>query len=212
MRTYLFKTPKAIQKIFPNWMWRVPTTKKAIYLTFDDGPTAQLGPWILQTLDRFEAKATFFCVGENIVKNSELTQEMLRLGHQIGNHTHNHLNGWNTGFEQYISNIDQCDQIIQNQNITNKLFRPPYGKLTKKQSAELLKRGYKIVMWDVLSGDFDVTISADSCLKQLKRNTSRGSIIVFHDNVKSEDILKKVLPEYLSFVKNEGFTFELCPS
>ncbi len=211
MKMYLHKTPYILQRLYPKRIWNYPATDKVVYLTFDDGPTKELGPWILETLEVFNAKATFFCVGENITKLREFTKKILDQGHEISNHTFNHLNGWETDVSSYIENIEKCQLELENLNSVNKLFRPPYGKLTSKQARILVEKGYKIIMWDMLSGDFDKNLSGDDCLKQLKKHTKPGSLVVFHDNIKSESILKKVLPPYLSYFAEMGYSFKSCP-
>ncbi len=204
---YLVKTPKFIQKLFPNFHWSIPTSEKSIYLTFDDGPIPEVTPWVLDQLSKYQAKATFFCVGDNVQKNSEVFQQVIDQGHQVGNHTFNHYNGWGTESINYFHNVRKCARMVQSD-----LFRPPYGRLTPKQ-AQFLQRHYKIIMWDVLSGDFDPSISNEQCLKNVLTKTQSGSIVVFHDSIKAFDKVQYVLPKFLEHFHKQGYRFEaLSPS
>ena len=199
---YLVKTPQLIQNLFPNFTWRIPTKEKVLYLTFDDGPIPQVTPWVLEQLAAYDAKATFFCVGDNINKHPEVFQQVRAAGHAVGNHTYNHLNGWLT------DNIPFFHNVRHGANLTHSvLFRPPYGRLKRKQ-AQFLQRHYRIVMWDVLSGDFDPAISPEQCLHNVIDNAQEGSIVVFHDSLKAEDKLRYVLPKVLQYFATEGYTFE----
>ena len=199
---YLVKTPKFIQSLFPNFIWKIPSNEKVIYLTFDDGPIPEVTPWVLETLKKFNAKATFFCVGENVKRNPEVFQEILSEGHSVGNHTYNHLNGWATDNIPYFHNIRHCANLVK-----STLFRPPYGKLMPKQ-AQFLQRHYRIIMWDVLSGDFDPKISQEQCLNNVKMKTKPGSIVVFHDSLKAFEKLQFVLPQVLQYFSEKGYRFE----
>ena len=199
---YLVKTPQLIQSLFPNFTWKIPSQEKTIYLTFDDGPIPEVTPWVLEQLEQYNAKATFFCVGENVQKHREVFQQVVSAGHAIGSHTQNHLNGWTTDNIPYFHNVRHAA------NLTNStLFRPPYGRLRPKQ-AQFLQRHYRIVMWDVLSGDFDPKISAEQCLSNVINNASEGSIVVFHDNLKTENKLNYVLPKVLQHFSDLGYTFD----
>lgn len=199
---YLVKTPKFIQSLFPNFFWKVPSTEKVIYLTFDDGPIPEVTPWVLNQLDLFNAKGTFFCVGENVRKHPEVFQEVMDRGHEVGNHTNNHLNGWGTDNIQYFHNIRNCARLVK-----SNLFRPPYGRLMPKQ-AQFLQRHYKIIMWDVLSGDFDPEISKEQCVYNVTSKAKKGSIIVFHDSLKAFDKLQFVLPKVLKHFQELGYVFK----
>jgi len=184
--------------------------EKKVYLTFDDGPTPKITPWVLNQLKEFNAKATFFCIGDNIQKHPEIFQSVLQNGHIIGNHTFNHLNGWKTKTLDYIKNVQCCKESIQQLTTDNQqLFRPPYGKIRKSQANMLRKEGYKIIMWDVLSGDFDTSISPEKCIQNVVRHTQPGSIIVFHDSVKSYKNLEFTLPKYLTFLKQNNYVCEV---
>lgn len=199
---YLVKTPQFIQSLFPNFTWRIPTQEKTLYLTFDDGPIPEVTPWVLQQLEEYDAKATFFCVGDNIRKHPGVFEQVLDAGHSIGNHTFNHLNGWRTENIPYFHNVRRCARLIDSE-----LFRPPYGRLRPKQS-EFLQRHYRIVMWDVLSGDFDPEISTGQCLANVVDNARPGSIIVFHDSQKAWGKLQNVLPQVLQHFAENGYRFQ----
>lgn len=203
---YLVKTPKFIQNLFPNFVWKIPSREKVIYLTFDDGPIPEVTPWVLQTLDQFNAKATFFCVGENVFNHPEVFREVLDHGHSAGNHTYNHLNGWATDNIPYFHNVRHCANLVK-----SSLFRPPYGRLMPKQ-AQFLQRHYRIIMWDVLSGDFDPKIDREQCLDNVKMKTRPGSIVVFHDSLKSFEKLQYVLPRILQHFSEKGYRFEALQS
>jgi peptidoglycan/xylan/chitin deacetylase (PgdA/CDA1 family) len=199
---YLIKTPQFIQNMFPHFTWRIPTDEKQIFLTFDDGPIPEVTPWVLDQLEKYQAKASFFCVGDNIRKYPEIFQQVRDAGHTIGNHTMNHLNGWVTENLTYFHNIRQGASQAK-----TSLFRPPYGRVTPKQTQFLL-RHYRIVMWDVLSGDFDTNISPDQVLKNVVQNVAPGSIVVFHDSVKSQERLEYALPKVLEHFTALGYTFD----
>ena len=199
---YLTKTPKLIQNLFPHFMWNVPSVDKVLYLTFDDGPIPEVTPWVLETLKTYNAKVTFFCVGDNVKKYPSLLSSIVSEGHSVGNHTFNHLNGWDTDNLAYFHNIRNCARLVK-----SSLFRPPYGRMTPKQS-QFLTRHYKVVMWDVLSGDFDDSISKDECLNNVLNSSQIGSIIVFHDSLKAEQKLKYTLPRVIEHFQNIGYRFE----
>jgi peptidoglycan/xylan/chitin deacetylase (PgdA/CDA1 family) len=198
---YLVKTPKFIQGLFPNFTWQIPTQEKILFLTFDDGPIPEVTPWVLEQLKQFDAQATFFCVGDNIQKHPDVFEMVLNDGHSVGNHTFNHLNGWKTDNVPYFLNVRRCAHQVKTD-----LFRPPYGKLMPKQS-EFLQRHYRIVMWDVLSGDFDPAISKEQCLSNVLDHTRRGSIVVFHDSLKAWEKLQFVLPRVLAHFAEKGYRF-----
>lgn len=199
---YLIKTPKFIQELFPNFTWRIPSSEKVLYLTFDDGPIPEVTPWVLEQLSAYNAKATFFCVGDNIQKHPEVFEQVKAAGHAVGNHTFNHQNGWVTDNIPYFHNVRHCANLTK-----TILFRPPYGKLRPRQTQFLL-RHYRIVMWDVLSGDFDPNITAEQCLQNVVSNASEGSIVVFHDSLKAEEKLRYALPRVLEHFSALGYRFE----
>ncbi len=213
MRPYLVKTPWIVQRFFHNYSWRISTKKKEIYLTFDDGPVPEFTPWVLKTLEEHEAKATFFCVGENIKKHPKIYKDILDAGHAVGNHTFNHLVGWKTPTQKYVKNILKAEAYIhgnskKGSSITGtKLFRPPHGRIRPLQAKILRKKGYRIVMWDVLSGDFDQHLSKEECFELTVKNIQNGSIVVFHDSDKSFRILDYVLPRILKHFQERGYAF-----
>lgn len=198
---YVVKTPLFAQWLFKKLVWRIVDTKK-VFLTFDDGPVPEATPWVLDVLKSEGVKATFFCVGENVVKYPELYQRIIDEGHSIGNHTYNHLNAWKVDKESYISNVEKASEVI-----SSKLFRPPYGKLSPSLSKRLAE-DYDIIMWDILSGDFDSNISAEKCLSNVISKTTEGSIIVFHDSIKAIDKLKFVLPRVIEFFRSQGIEMD----
>ncbi|MEO5776406.1 MAG: polysaccharide deacetylase family protein [Flavobacterium sp.] len=204
--SFWVKTNYFVKRIFPNYVWDIPNPENKVYLTFDDGPTPEITEWTLEQLKKYDAKATFFCIGNNIEKHPAIFQKIIQDSHAIGNHTFNHLKGWKTTNDEYIENVALCQSkiLIPNSQIPN-LFRPPYGKIKPSQSKILRKLGYKIIMWDVLSYDFDKTITPEKCLDNVLRNLESGSIIVFHDSIKAEQNLRYVLPKTLAFLKENGF-------
>nr|MBC8343403.1 polysaccharide deacetylase family protein [Bacteroidota bacterium] len=177
-----------------------------IFLTFDDGPSKEATPWILEVLKRYHAKATFFCVGENVVEQPALYQQILDAGHQTGNHTFNHLNTKDVSIDSYIKNVKKCAEVVN-----SRLFRPPYGRIRPRIAKQLKRMGYKLVLWTVLSYDFDTELSPGFILRKIVRQTRPGSIVVFHDNVKAKRNLQIVLPRYIAFMSNKGYSFELIP-
>ena len=201
----LVKPNKLIRNIYSSLIWKVNTSEKIIYLTFDDGPIPEITPWVLQQLSMFKAKATFFCVGENAKKNPEILEQIKSDKHKIGHHTFNHLNGWKTKNEIYIENVEKGNEIIP-----GNLFRPPYGKL-KRSQIQQLKKKYKIIMWDVLTYDYDKNTSKEKCLSNVVRNTQNGSIVVFHDSIKAKENLYYTLPHTLKHFSEQGFAFDVLP-
>lgn len=210
MRSYLVKTPRLVQKFFHQYSWRIKTNDKEIYLTFDDGPVPEFTPWVLEVLKKYNAKATFFCVGENIKKYPQIYEQVLEGGHSIGNHTFNHLQGWKTPTRKYVKNILKADSYLQDATVSKgkKLFRPPHGRIRPEQAKILRKKGYRIIMWDVLSGDFDQSLDKKLCLERTLKHIGNGSIVVFHDSVKSFKNLDYVLPKVLEHFTVKGFEFK----
>ena len=204
--SFWVKTHYFIKKIFPNYVWDIPNDENKVFLTFDDGPTPTVTEWTLDQLKKYNAKATFFCIGNNIEKHPDIFQKIIDEKHAIGNHTFNHLKGWETTNDTYIKNVNLCQTQVPNpkSQIPN-LFRPPYGKIKFSQSKELRKLGYKIIMWDIISYDFDKNISKEKCLENVLKNVQSGSIIVFHDSIKAEQNLKYVLPKTLEFLKEKEY-------
>jgi len=193
--------PKWIQKCFPSLVWQAPSTKEAVvYLTFDDGPHPEITPWVLNELKQRGLKASFFCVGDNVRKFPETYQQILNEGHITGNHTMHHMKGWSNSTETYTQNTTEAAQYIK-----SKLFRPPYGRISRAQIKALLPE-YTIVMWSLLSGDFNPQLNIPKALNQIKRKTQNGSIVVFHDSIKSEAQMKQLLPDYLDYLKANAYT------
>lgn len=199
---YFVKTPRVIQKLFPNFTWKVPTSEKTIYLTFDDGPNPEVTPWVLEQLAAYNAKATFFSIGEAVEKFPNVFNQVIEAGHTTGNHTYNHVSGWASDNIPFFHNARRCARLVN-----SSLFRPPFGRLKPKQ-AQFLQRHYRIVMWDVLSGDFDQNITNEQCLANVINNAEGGSIVVFHDSAKAKDKLQFVLPKVLDHFAALGYTFE----
>jgi peptidoglycan-N-acetylglucosamine deacetylase len=206
MKFYWIKTHSIIKRIFSNYVWDLPNNEKKVYLTFDDGPTPEITNWVLLELEKYNAKATFFCIGKNIVQNQEIYKKIIDFGHSIGNHTFNHENGWKTNSGNYNNSIQNF--IFDFKDNISKLFRPPYGKIKFSQARKLRRLGYKIIMWDVLSADFDVTISKEKCLDNVISNIESGSIVVFHDSEKAFKNLQYTLPKTLNFLKDNGYSCE----
>jgi len=203
-----FKTPNVFKKLFSQLTWSISTKEQIIYLTFDDGPTPVVTPWLLELLNKYNAKATFFCIGEKITKYPHVYQQILNDKHCIGNHTFNHLNGWQTTTDHYINNLLKADEVILPKS---KLFRPPYGKIKLHQAKVIKNKGFEIIMWDVLSYDFDQKLDHQKALNKIIKNTQTGSIIVFHDSQKAFENLQKLLPDYLAFFSQKGFCFKIIP-
>jgi peptidoglycan/xylan/chitin deacetylase (PgdA/CDA1 family) len=196
---YLVKTPPLVKVLLSDYVWTIPTKDREVFITFDDGPIPDLTPWVLDQLALFGFKATFFCVGDNVRKNPDIFERILQEGHMVGNHTFHHLNGWHTENEAYLKDVAMCDELHN-----TPLFRPPYGKIRPGQSMAL-KHHKNIVMWDVLSGDFDNNISSEKCLSNVMDNYAPGSIIVFHDNIKAKEKLKFTLPVFLKHLSDNDF-------
>lgn len=221
---YLVKSPLLLKWFYPSLIWNKHRSEKIVYLTFDDGPIPNVTDFVLNTLKSYHAKATFFCIGDNIMKHPSIFDQIRMDGHAIGNHTFNHLKGWKTDDETYTNNFLKCQEITQ-----TTLFRPPYGRIKKSQIRKLSSvfssqfqvfssqssdqnlptenRELQIVMWDVLSGDFDQSISPEKCYQNVIKNVKNGSIIVFHDSLKAFDRLAYALPKSLQYLSDNGFTF-----
>jgi peptidoglycan/xylan/chitin deacetylase (PgdA/CDA1 family) len=207
---YLTKTPGLLKSLYPGCIWNFSKEEPVIYLTFDDGPHPLATPFVLDTLKQFNAKATFFCIGKNVAAHPDIYKRILIEGHTTGNHTYNHVNGWKTPDKEYIENVREARKYID-----SKLFRPPYGRITKFQirllaASENVKQlsAFKIIMWDVLSADFDHSVSAEKCTKNVIKNAGPGSIVVFHDSEKAFQKLQTALPESLKYFINRGYRFE----
>jgi peptidoglycan-N-acetylglucosamine deacetylase len=202
---YLTKTPKWVKKLFPDSIWELPETPKTLYLTFDDGPHPKITSFVLDELLKYNARATFFCIGKNVLENPLIYNRILEEKHAIGNHTHNHLDGWKTPKAEYLQNIEEAAK-----HIDSDLFRPPYGRITTKQHKDLRKGDspFRIVMWTVLSGDFDVNITPKQCCENVIKNAESGSVIVFHDSEKAYERLRYTLPLVLKYFSEKGYQFE----
>ena len=185
-----------------NYLWRKNSSEKVVYLTFDDGPVPEVTPQVLSVLDDFNIKATFFCVGDNVNKYPELYREILLKGHSVGNHTFHHLNGFKVEHEQYLNDVEQASQLID-----SRLFRPPYGKLTRREK-KILEQKFQIVLWDVISYDYDRNLSPSQVLENVKHNSRNGSVILFHDSMKAKNNMLSVLPDAINFLLAKGFRFE----
>ncbi len=208
-----FKTPSVLKHLYPSLLWdkKSDSTPTCLYLTFDDGPVPEVTPFVWDTLDQFNARATFFCVGENVVRYPHLYQETLRRKHTVGNHTYHHLNGWKVNTTAYRTDVAHCAQALRahhpSAELPSQLFRPPYGKIGRRQITAL-SSDYTLVMWDILSGDFDPTFDAEICLRKSIRHTRAGTIIIFHDSYKAQKNLTYVLPRYLEHFARAGYTFQ----
>ena len=209
-----FKTPTLLKYLYPGLLWdAAPRSPQSpcLYLTFDDGPVPEVTPFVWDTLAQFDARATFFCVGENVERYPDLYQETLRRQHTVGNHTYHHLNGWKTGNAVYQRDVARCAQTLRTHHPSatcpSLLFRPPYGKIRRRQIAHL-QPDYTLVMWDILSGDFDPAFDAEICLQKSIRHTQPGTIIIFHDSYKAQKNLTYVLPRYLEHFARAGYTFQ----
>ena len=200
---YFVKTPFFASWLYPDLVWSIPNAENKIFLTFDDGVNETLTNFILECLAVYQFKATFFLVGENCQRFPQQVDKILAAGHTIGNHTFEHLNGWNTPDDLYFKNITKAQTYCQSH-----LFRPPYGKIKLSQINQL-KKDYKIIMWSLMAGDFDNSVDARTCLARLKKHTAAGSIIVLHDNLKFQPIIENVLAEYLYFCAKQGFNLSV---
>lgn len=199
------RLPWVIRLLYRKALWRLDTAEKVVYLTFDDGPIPEVTPWVLNLLKKENSKASFFCVGENVQKYPTVFQQLLDHGHSVGNHTFNHMQGLKSDRSNYLSNIEKADKLIG-----SSLFRPPHGFLKASQYRLLLKK-YRIVMWDVLSRDFDKRISANDVYNNVMDFVRPGSIIIFHDSLKAEKNMKEALPKVIRSLKEKGYRFETIP-
>lgn len=202
---WMHHVPSLIPKVFDKFIWNKNRDDKAVYLTFDDGPVPGITDFVLNELSKRSMTATFFMVGGNVEKHPNLAKEVLQAGNGIGNHTFNHLDGYRNPDILYLENIEKCQNIIQDSlGVSPINFRPPYGKISKSQSKLVLEK-YQIIMWDVLSGDYDPGQSPEKCLSKTIQYSRNGSIVLFHDQQKTERVVKRVLPDYLDFIIEKGF-------
>jgi len=203
---FLHKAILPLRALYPDFVWRKPTPENIIYLTFDDGPIPDVTDWVLAQLAAHGAKATFFCIGDNVAKHPDVFQRVLADGHAVGNHTFNHLNGWKTPDAAYFDNIAQCQRVLP----PTRLFRPPYGRITRSQ-AKVVGQSRQIVMWDVLSGDFAPDLTPEVVLQKTLKYTEPGSIVLFHDSLKARRSMAYALPRVLDHFGERGFKFEGLP-
>ncbi|MBK7849926.1 MAG: polysaccharide deacetylase family protein [Bacteroidetes bacterium] len=190
---------------YPSLLWHVPVKDKILYLTFDDGPIPEVTPWVLEELKKRNVKATFFCIGDNVRKHPTIFQSIRENGHTTGNHTYHHLNGWDTADKKYSEDIELANKLI-----SSRLFRPPYGKIRISQISALKKK-YRIVMWDVLSKDYDTNLNGEQCYQRVIKSALPGSVIVFHDSLKAQDRLRLALPKVMDHFIKMGYTFAALP-
>ncbi|MGN6437134.1 MAG: polysaccharide deacetylase family protein [Agriterribacter sp.] len=201
---YFVKTPWVLKKLYSSCIWQMPANNKVLYLTFDDGPHPEATPFVLDTLKKYNALATFFCIGKNVVAYPDIYRRILNEGHKTGNHTHNHLNGWKTDDKQYFENLTEAKK-----HIDSNLFRPPYGKASALQ-IKYIKEAFnmEVIMWTVLSADFNPQLSQEKCLHNVIGSSKSGSIIVFHDSEKAMQKLTYTLPRVLDHFSAKGYSFD----
>jgi peptidoglycan/xylan/chitin deacetylase (PgdA/CDA1 family) len=209
-----FSVPAFLPWLYPQLTWRIATTAKDLYLTFDDGPVPGPTEFVLEQLEKFGAKATFFCIGDNVKKHPEVFHQVVKAGHAVGNHTFNHLSGWKTSRKKYSDNIHLCEEQMKQVcaatgivHPSSALFRPPYGRIKRRQIQGL--REWKIIMWDVLTHDYAQNVPAERCLKGSVSAVRPGSILVFHDSHKAYKNMSYVLPRLLDHFANQGYSFKL---
>ncbi len=198
--------PYMYRMLYPETIWRIPRKNKTVYLTFDDGPVPEVTPWVLNILDHYNIKATFFCVGDNVARHKELYQEVLNRGHLTGNHTQNHIQGMKFRTRNYLKNVEAANTLIN-----SPLFRPPHGHMRFRQKVALQKAGYHIIMWDVVSRDYSKNLTPYEVVEIVKRYTRNGSIIVFHDSIKAQRNLKEALPKVIEWLLAEGYAIKRLP-
>lgn len=191
-----------LRLLYPGALWRVRVSEQVVYLSFDDGPVPEVTPWVLDQLRRVDVKATFFCIGNNVAKYPGIYRQILEAGHSVGNHTFNHVNGWKTGTAAYLADVAACGE-----RVSSPLFRPPYGRMRLSQ-LRALKKQYRVILWDVLSKDYDKTVSPEQCINNVLDHVRPGSVIVFHDSVKAFPNLEPVLPVVLTELKKRGYRCE----
>lgn len=199
------KSSDFLKPLFPKRVWNISTQEKEMFLTFDDGPIPEITSWVLNTLRNYNAKATFFCIGDNIRKHPELFKQIIAEGHSVGNHTFHHINGWKTSFQKYLNDFERCKKEVEKYSTPKDLFRPPYGKCTSAQAKAILKDNQHIIMWDVISKDYDAKVSKEDCFLRVKTNAKPGSIVVFHDSLKAEKNMKYALEKTLKTFKEYKF-------
>ena len=204
---YLVKTPFWLRALYPACTWKMPSTDKVIYLSFDDGPHPEATPFVLDQLKKYHAKASFFCIGKNVLSFANIYEQILQEGHVVGNHTYDHLNGWKTDTASYLENIKSASNLI-----VSNLFSPPYGRISRNQLKNIAADKWmpqQIIMWDVLSGDFDLKLTGEQCARNVIKHAKSGSIVVFHDSAKAWDRLQVALPLVLDYFSNLDYRFEV---
>jgi len=201
---FIEQPPQIIRYLYPSAIWRMDKDERAVYLTFDDGPIPRVTPWVLDVLDKYGIKATFFMVGDNIRKHPDEFRMVVERGHRIGNHTFNHIRGLSYDINSYLENTEKACRMMMETN----LFRPPHGYMSPKQYAELKKR-YKIIMWDLVTRDYNRKFNGEQILQKVKKYARNGSIITFHDSIKSEENLKYALPKAIEWLKEQGYEFKV---
>lgn len=199
------RPPLLYRMLFPETVWRIHKREHTVYLTFDDGPVPEVTPWVLDTLDHYGIKATFFCVGDNVARNPELFEEVKRRGHSVGNHTMNHMQGAKVNTRTYLRNVFQAHELIQ-----SSLFRPPHGLLRWAQS-KVLRSRFAIIMYDLVSRDYSKKLNGEQVLDNVKKYARNGSIIVFHDSIKAERNMKYALPRAIEWLREQGYNFDKIP-
>lgn len=204
MNYYLLKMitniPKVLKKIYPLLNWEETPDGNEVFLTFDDGPIPEVTPWVLEKLKEYDVKATFFCIGDNVLKHPKIYQRILDEGHAVGNHTHKHLKGWNTDDGTYLKDIENAGEFI-----SSNLFRPPYGRIKKSQIKLIQSLNYHIIMWSILSGDYNKNRSPEACFNNVKRNLKPGSVVVFHDSIKADNNMRYALEKTLILMRENNF-------
>ena len=200
---FIEQMPDIVRLLYPTVLWRKDKDKKVIYLTFDDGPTEEITHWILKTLDELGVKATFFCIGNNAEKHPEIVDEIRQNGHSVGIHGYSHVRGLYKKQEEYFNDIKKSESIIK-----SKIFRPSHGRIYPSQVKKLNELGYKVVLWDVITRDYDTNLKEEEVLKIAKKYTRNGSIVVFHDSLKAEKNMKYAFPLAVKYWIENGYTFE----
>lgn len=201
--------PRLLRRLYPRAFWRMDSSERAVYLTFDDGPIPEVTPWVLDILDQYGVKATFFMVGDNIRKHPEVFHEVVRRGHCVGNHTFHHISGHIHGDFHFKNDVDECQAIIEKEMglVSSPVFRPPHGWMKVNQYRYVAKR-YRIVMWDLVTRDYSTRLNADDVLANVKRYARPGSIITFHDSLKSQEKIRTALPAAIEWLKEQGYSFK----
>lgn len=205
-KSLLIQPNRLLRSLYPKAIWKLSRKEKTIYLTFDDGPIPELTEWILDELAKYKAKATFFCVGQNILKHKHIFERIIREEHQVANHSMTHINGFKHSTANYVREANECRKLVN-----TSLFRPPYGRMKRTQYKALMKQDFKIVMWDVISYDYE-KISPEACAGKAIKYSKNGSIVLFHDNIKAEANVKYALPLFLKHFSEKGFEFKILPA